>query len=366
VYDQLREALLEKGKSRSSSPAELMETGENLHVADESKDETRHIRKVLKDSESTSLNVFMRESYDTEKGEGMRGWAGLLRKWNKRVLMIDGVPRNVYLAVHAWRDQVRSSLLDSQIYSYWDRLLERKTKALRRLILFIHDQIFLRAISVRFILSNQLLLNLLEKPIPENLSTLYSSFPGVVPPMIRKRGNELLQLVQDAVAKAQEQSTTLSKARRTNNQLVTAENVDMINVEKPKHIVFPTQAIPVSDLWKSVRVLDNAFDGSQSLQHGETSIIANKSSLFGGILDANTSQHHERLSLGRAKLSIQSSVLFSNGIPAASHPARGTVKESNAGQVQKAIIRIHEGILKSEKKVGVTRGQASFLILHRL
>jgi len=175
--------------------------------------------------------------------------------------------------------------------------------------------------------------------------------------------------VQDAAAKAQEtqiQSATLPKARHTNNQLVAAEDVDMINMEKPKHIVFSTQAIPVPDLWKPVRVLDNVFDGSQSLQRGGTSIVATKSSLFGGILDANASQHHERLSLGRTKLSIQSSALFSNSVPAASYPTHGTAKESNAEQVQKAITRIHEGILKSEKKVGATRGQTSFLILHRL
>lgn len=138
VYDQLRETLLEKGKSRSSSPTELMETGENLHIVNEANDETRYIKKVLKDSEETSLNVFTRESYDAENGEGMRGWAGLIRKWNKRMLMIDGVPRSVYLAVHAWRDQVRSSLLAYQNYSGRNSVLERRTKALRRLILFFY------------------------------------------------------------------------------------------------------------------------------------------------------------------------------------------------------------------------------------
>jgi hypothetical protein len=72
----LREALLEKGNCRSSSPTELTEPRENLQIVNETKDGTRYIRKVLKDSEETSLNVFTRESYDAENGEGMRlGWA---------------------------------------------------------------------------------------------------------------------------------------------------------------------------------------------------------------------------------------------------------------------------------------------------
>lgn len=137
----------------------------------------------------------------------------------------------------------------------------------------------------------------------------------------------------------------------------------MINMEKPKHIIFSTQPIPVPDLWNSVRVLTNDFDTSQLLQRGDTSIVAKKSSLFGGILDASASQHHERPSLGHVKLSVRSSALFSNGAPAALPSARGAVpdvKESNAGQVQKAIARIHEGILKSEKKVGITADMLFF------
>jgi hypothetical protein len=151
------------------------------------------------------------------------------------------------------------------------------------------------------------------------------------------------------------QSVALSKVQRANNQRVSAGDVDMINMEKPKHVVFSTQAIPVPDLWNSVRVLAN---GSQPLQRGETSMVEKKSSLFGGILDANASQNHGRPGVGHAKLSVRSSALFSNGAPAALPTTRGTVpdvKGSNAGQVQKAIARIHEGILKSEKKVGITQ-----------
>lgn len=107
IYDQLREALLEKGlnQNKSASPVTLdVDDDDTSEVTGE--DEMRYVRKVLKRSEKTALKEFAREQYDQVNGEGIRGWASLLRKWNKRALMVDGIPRSVFMAVHAWRDQV--------------------------------------------------------------------------------------------------------------------------------------------------------------------------------------------------------------------------------------------------------------------
>ena len=80
VYDRLRESLLERAQG-----SEVL------------------LRKALRNSEETALKEFHREAYDTETGEGSRGWGGVLRWYNKR---LTGIHRGVFLATHAWRDQV--------------------------------------------------------------------------------------------------------------------------------------------------------------------------------------------------------------------------------------------------------------------
>jgi len=80
VYDRLRESLLERCQG-----------AENL------------LRKALRNSEETSLKEFHREAYDAKNGEGSRGWGGVLRWYNKRLTFVQ---REVFLAMHAWRDKV--------------------------------------------------------------------------------------------------------------------------------------------------------------------------------------------------------------------------------------------------------------------
>lgn len=52
--------------------------------------------------------MYEREYYDMEGGSGPGGWDTMAKKWNKIALMADGpggVQREVYRAVHAWRDR---------------------------------------------------------------------------------------------------------------------------------------------------------------------------------------------------------------------------------------------------------------------
>jgi exosome complex exonuclease RRP6 len=98
IYDQLREALIERSKTPDPSTSGPVDGPRAI---------PSFIQTVLKNSAETSLREFVREQYDEEKGEGIRGWAGLARKWNKRSLLVDGPQRRVFLAVHKWRDRVR-------------------------------------------------------------------------------------------------------------------------------------------------------------------------------------------------------------------------------------------------------------------
>jgi exosome complex exonuclease RRP6 len=100
VYDNLRNALLDRAVSRSASPT----SRPSSPIASEV-----FVREVLSRSAETSLRVYSLEPYDAEGGTGLNGWDSLARRWNKPTLGIDGMPsvqREVFRAVHVWRDRV--------------------------------------------------------------------------------------------------------------------------------------------------------------------------------------------------------------------------------------------------------------------
>ena len=101
VYDNLRNALLDRAISRSASPTTSRAGSPTaLDV---------FVREVLSRSKETALRAYSLEPYDAEGGTGPNGWDTLTRRWNKPALGIDGVPgvqREVFRAVHVWRDRV--------------------------------------------------------------------------------------------------------------------------------------------------------------------------------------------------------------------------------------------------------------------
>ena len=100
IYDNLRNALLDRAVSRSASPTSRA----GSPMAPDA-----FVREVLSRSAETALRVYAPESYDKEGGTGVSGWDTLARKWNKPALGIDGVPsvqREVFREVHIWRDRV--------------------------------------------------------------------------------------------------------------------------------------------------------------------------------------------------------------------------------------------------------------------
>lgn len=102
IYDNLRNALLDRSGSRSNTPPEPS-SSDSLPPA-------TVLREVLSRSEDTSLRVYEKEVYDEETGVGVNGWDVLAKKWNRAYLTPTN-PRSiqrleVFKTVHSWRDQV--------------------------------------------------------------------------------------------------------------------------------------------------------------------------------------------------------------------------------------------------------------------
>ncbi|KAI9440380.1 ribonuclease H-like domain-containing protein [Lactarius indigo] len=137
VYDNLRNALLDRAVSRGASPTSCAD--------------------VLLRSAETALRVYSPDPYDT-----------LARRWNKPTIGIDGAPsvqREVFRAVHVWRDRVGRE----------------------------EDE------STGYVLSNRFVFKLVEQP-PADMTALLHAFPST-PPVVRRRAKELLDVIRSAVRK---------------------------------------------------------------------------------------------------------------------------------------------------------------------
>jgi len=86
-------------------------------------------------------------------------------------------------------------------------------------------------------MSNERLISLAEKPLPKDLVGLHMSF-GVVPPLIRLRGAELLEVM----TKAAEMSE--STAEMDNTPLLPLHPKSI-----PTHTVFDQGPVIAADLW---------------------------------------------------------------------------------------------------------------------
>jgi exosome complex exonuclease RRP6 len=101
IYDNLRNALLDRAVLRSASPT-------TSRAGSPTAPDT-FVQEVLSRSTETALRVYSLEPYDAEGGTGSSGWDTLARRWNKLALGIDGVPgvqREAFRALHVWRDRV--------------------------------------------------------------------------------------------------------------------------------------------------------------------------------------------------------------------------------------------------------------------
>lgn len=190
IYDNLRNALLDRAtsRSRSSSPP----SSANPTTAPSSSSNSAQlsvppptatvstspahalINHVLARSAETCLRVYAKEPYDHISGSGSNGWDTLAKKWNKPFFTASSSPspgnnilamqKAVYRAVHWWREKVARE----------------------------EDE------STRYVLPNQFLFRIAEAP-PGDLAALLRLFGSSVPAVVKRRAKELLDAVRDAV-----------------------------------------------------------------------------------------------------------------------------------------------------------------------
>ncbi|KAJ3510409.1 hypothetical protein NLJ89_g4693 [Agrocybe chaxingu] len=171
IYDNLRNALLDRSKSSSRSPTSSPPPGSSGSSSSKSKSPTALLDQALARSAETSLRVYTKEPYDAEEGTGPGGWDTLAKRWNKGVFLAGGpgvgvgaMQREVYKAVHAWREKTARE----------------------------EDE------STRYVLQNHFLFMLAEEP-PADMAALLKVFRTSVPPLVKRRAKELLNVVREAV-----------------------------------------------------------------------------------------------------------------------------------------------------------------------
>lgn len=105
IYDNLRNALLDRSQTASQSQSDSQTSASTL--------ERGLLSQALARSAETSLRVYIKEPYDAVGGSGQNGWDKLAKKWNKVALTAGGpeagvwaMQREVYRCVHGWREQV--------------------------------------------------------------------------------------------------------------------------------------------------------------------------------------------------------------------------------------------------------------------
>ncbi|KAF8148190.1 hypothetical protein B0H34DRAFT_737252 [Crassisporium funariophilum] len=169
IYDNLRNALLDRSQSQSrspsSSPPPFASSSSSPNAA------RGMLNQAIARSAETSLRVYTKEPYDVLEGGGPGGWDTLAKKWNKIALTAGGpgvgiaaMQREVYRSVHGWRERVARE----------------------------EDE------STRYVLQNHFLFQLAEQP-PADMAALLSIFRSSVPPVVRRRAKELLDIVREAV-----------------------------------------------------------------------------------------------------------------------------------------------------------------------
>ncbi|KAF5360491.1 hypothetical protein D9756_004521 [Leucocoprinus leucothites] len=193
IYDNLRNALIDRAASRSRSSSPPTNTSSNVNpnapaictppsTANASTSPAHTlINHVLAKSAETCLRVYTKEPYDHASGSGSNGWDGLAKKWNKPFFTSSGtlpssssdsttphqvlvMQKAVYKAVHWWREKVARE----------------------------EDE------STRYVLPNQYLFRIAEAP-PGDLAALLRMFGAQVPAVVKRRAKELLDDIREAV-----------------------------------------------------------------------------------------------------------------------------------------------------------------------
>ena len=208
IYDNLRNALLDRASPRpQSNTSETPQPQANIGSL---KVSPRHslLWEVLSRSEETSLRLHQTEDYDDEGGSGPGGWDTVARKWNKVAftkVAHRSIPKSIYLRIHDWRDRVAREEDESIAYAF------RRAFS----VSFTH-------VECRYVLPQHYLFQLAEQP-PNDLPTLLNIFRAV-PPIIKRRANELLDEIRAGVG-----SVDINGTRRTTGGSGQTNDIKLVN-----------------------------------------------------------------------------------------------------------------------------------------
>ncbi|PWA00936.1 hypothetical protein BB558_002987 [Smittium angustum] len=146
------------------------------------------INDVIKNSQRTSLKVFVKDYYDAAYGKGSNGWSNLLAKYNS---FLSKRQLEVFKAVHAWRDQAAR----------------------------MHDE------SVRYVLPNHMLFVIANK-LPDSVSKLISICTPT-PPLVRLYANDIISIIQDSILHIQsdEENDISINNPNTNSESVNSHQI---------------------------------------------------------------------------------------------------------------------------------------------
>ncbi|KXN88537.1 Exosome complex exonuclease rrp6 [Leucoagaricus sp. SymC.cos] len=271
IYDNLRNALIDRATSRSRSSSPPTTTTSNTTTntnapvictpPSTSKASTnpahRLINHVLARSSETCLRVFSKEAYDHLHGSGPTGWDTLAKKWNKPFFtasfnppvttpqpsssnvqtgsQIQTMQKEVYKSIHWWREKVARE----------------------------EDE------STRYILPNQYLFRIAESP-PADLSALLRVLGGHVSSVVKAKAKELLDVITECVKKALGKDEGMKKG----------ENV--VDGQKDETMVGTREEVKQPEVGQTANVARSVRESDKLWGSEKTNeMIQTSSSLFG-------------------------------------------------------------------------------------
>lgn len=337
VYDNLRNALLDRFLSRSQSRAQSPQsssTPPSPSTINPSSTATSlippgpdgYVREVLSRSAETSLRVYEREYYDVEGGSGPGGWDTMAKKWNKVALVADGpggVQREVYRAVHAWRDRTAREEDESTRY------------VLPSCLLLCFGVIRWRAharLCCRYVLANHFVFQLAERP-PNDMAALLHMFHSV-PPVIRRRAKELLGCIRVALKRGLTATTPQTPPIEHTPAFTPLNTPAGMDVDSTPSTDVPSVRPPSSSLW--------------SKPSNSTTQSTSASSLFGSALSsATTSKSIPTSSATTSSYVAPRSSLFGHGASssAASESSRTRDVQNMQSRFQDVVKKIHSTLV---------------------
>ncbi|KAE9407816.1 hypothetical protein BT96DRAFT_954400 [Gymnopus androsaceus JB14] len=245
IFDNLRNALLDRAQSQSSMAVD--DINDSASTSNSYPPAQSLVREVLAKSEETSLRVYEKEYYDVDGGTGGNGWDTLAKKWNKINLYATstttGIPamqRDIYRTIHSWRDRVARE----------------------------EDE------STRYVLPNHYIFQLAEQP-PADMAAMLRIF-NFVPPVLRRRAKELLDVIREAVRKH-----LSSEQEKPPPDVPAADSIEeTIDVQQES---LPS---PLSK-YRSIKPLENqsTISAPQSALFGRTMPLAHSQNSFASPLD---------------------------------------------------------------------------------